>query len=82
LAHHHGNFKSGFAFREILDLLDKIGIYKLVMVYSFIVLSEFLIYRFIFVDISSNGIVSFIVNFLIIPFFVIFSKRLFALSSL
>ncbi|WP_050553503.1 DUF4013 domain-containing protein [Methanobrevibacter boviskoreani] len=82
LAHHHGNFKSGFAFREILDLLDKIGICKLVMVYSFIVLSEFLIYRFIFVDVSSNGIVSFIVNFLIIPFFVIFSKRLFALSSL
>ncbi|MGN1362312.1 MAG: DUF4013 domain-containing protein [Methanobrevibacter sp.] len=83
LAYNNGDLRSGFAIGDIIDLLKGIGVSKLILVYLLVIMSEGLIVLFVFVNIPlDNPFILFVMNLFITPFFVIFSKRAFALSSL
>ena len=79
-----GEFKSAFDFKKIKKILSEIGYFRLFVVYVFGLISEYLIVASILhIGIfAENSILSFLVNLLLTPFIVIFTERLFALSSL
>lgn len=84
LAYTGGDFKAGFDFKKIRQILKKIGSFRVLIIYIFGLISEYLILTSILhVGIfAENSILSFLVNLLLTPFVVIFTERLFALSSL
>lgn len=84
LAYTGGEFKSAFDFKKIKSILGKIGYFRLIVVYILGLIAEYLIVASILhIGIfAENSILSFLVNLLLTPFIVIFTERLFALSSL
>lgn len=84
LAYTGGKFKSGFDFKTIRGILKKIGLFRILIIYIFGLISEYLILTsLLHVGIfAESSLLSFLVNLLLTPFVVIFTERLFALSSL
>lgn len=83
LAYHEGKLDFAFNLSQILDLLKNIGLVRLISLYFLGIIVEFLILGGLF-DIGvlgSNDSLSFIVNFFITPFMVLFSERVFGLAG-
>lgn len=83
LAHHKGKLVYAFKFSQIWTLLKNIGLIRLIILYFLAIFIESLILGGLF-DIGflgSNDILSFIANFFITPFMVLFSERVFGLSG-
>lgn len=84
LAYNEGEFKSAFDFKTIKQMIKKIGFFRILVIYIFGLIAEYLILASILHlgIFAENSILSFLVNLLLTPFVVIFTERLFALSSL
>ena len=84
LAYNEGKFKSAFDFKTIKQMLKEIGFFRILVIYIFGLIAEYLILASILHlgIFAENSILSFLVNLLLTPFVVIFTERLFALSSL
>ena len=84
LAAHEGVLKYGFKFRQILNLLRRIGLVRLIFIFIITFLTEtLLLISFLYIGtLTDPNIIYLICDLLINPFCILFTERALALSVL